>query len=603
MFKLLFYIHMLKSSFIYKQLILHNVHIGHSLDNTLKSSSWFVYGYRESVFIINLVMYVITFRAASLLTKHLVGSFSPIWFIDLEKTVEPYVSFPAFYCGEISLTSYWINGLFSNTKAIFSSLWRLKRTFDFLWSYRQRKFKSIIKKHIFSRYTWPRSIFISGVQRSRIPALESLSSGFPGMGVVDSDTPSQLSPLSIPSNDESVKSVFFNNNLMSSLILNRKLYHVCLWFQKIRVFPRKVSFYSWFVKKFLKKKKSRKSAFKLFSGSKLRTFFHNSFKRYSIRKGSCSFANISDFSALTFLLGLEYNQDKGIKSWNVSFSSLTSFWVGYFRNFKILKKFKSASILSAYQKQPLKRRRYPKNFGKEKLFKNRLLPVHFFVRYRVRYEVLRKLARIKPKRFHSFFWHHFFNDFLAMYFLFSYKQLSNVRFRVFGFLLKNHFFRFVTQAIFGVFSSKKIAQPFSSKHLMPVSLYPKQKRKRAFFKKSSNSLSRKRKRRVYKKHLNPEPVFRKSLNFFTRKRKRRRFKRLKFKRRRLKRLKSKSIFKKTISLVVNNISFNRHLPIKFWKFLSEKNPSKSCIMSNNKPVFFQYGFSKNNPEILKLNWF
>ena len=424
---------MFKSNFLYNQLILHNVHLGHSFINTLKSSSWFIFAHRKLVSIINLYFYKVMFRAISNLVRHLISSFSPIWFIDLEPTVEPYVCFPAFDCGELSLTQNWINGLFSNTRVLFSSFKRLKNTLEFLWTNRQKHvFDTLVGKQLFSRYTWPRGIFISGVLRSRVPALESLFSGFPGMGVVDTDTPSQLSPLAVPGNDESSKSVFFNNTFLSGLILNKKFYNVLLWFQKVKVPRRKSSFFSWFYDKI-------KTEF--YSGLYCNKSKVEDSPHFSLSGSPTTFI-------LPVLLGLEYIQDKNSEYWKDWTSFDFNVKVSSFRKLKSF--FRISLFFSVLKKHRLrKKRRRPKKIYTRRVLKKRFLSRFFFERYRVRREEIKRFIRFKPRKLRMVYRRSLFNSFTILYFLLSYKNFRKVRVNVFKSFFSNVFKWYIFRFIFG----------------------------------------------------------------------------------------------------------------------------------------------------------
>ena len=75
-----------------------------------------------------------------------------------------------------------------------------------------------------------KSLFVSSVVRSYIACKEAFSLGIPAIGICDTDAHSQIVPLPLPGNDETMICLVFYNELISSYILYYKFRFVLVWF-------------------------------------------------------------------------------------------------------------------------------------------------------------------------------------------------------------------------------------------------------------------------------------------------------------------------------------------------------------------------------------
>ena len=229
----------------YNQLLLYGVHVGHSLSNTLLYSAWMVSAFRQSISIINLFKSIIMFRFSFLLLTNIISLHGPIWFINLDKSVDRYVRYSALNCGEFSATGRWIRGSISNYRTVFNAYRRLNDLSGTVLSVKKKGFSSFFSNWFLTRYSWPRAVFISSLHFSYFPAKEALSLKIPSISVVDTNSWTQAASIAIPGNDESLGCLVFYNDIISNFILSRKFNLVSLWYFNIRSISRVVSFTDW----------------------------------------------------------------------------------------------------------------------------------------------------------------------------------------------------------------------------------------------------------------------------------------------------------------------------------------------------------------------
>jgi len=241
----------------YSQLITVGVHIGHSYKNSLYESGWMIYGFRKELLIINLFKFVTMFRLGFDIISHAVNKKNPIWFINLDPSFDRYTRFAAEKCGEFSSTVYWIKGMLSNFSEIAKSYRKLSRLSLFVKNRKNKLFDKNYKRWIFTRYTWPRAVFISSIESSYFAANEANSFQIPSLGIVDTTTDSQASSLAVPGNDDSLECIVFYNNMVCEYILYKKFVGVAIWFSYLRKSQRLLDFRNWVVKKKLQFLKSK----------------------------------------------------------------------------------------------------------------------------------------------------------------------------------------------------------------------------------------------------------------------------------------------------------------------------------------------------------
>lgn len=229
----------------YNQLLMHGVHVGHGLSNTLLYSAWMISAFRQSIAIIDLFKSLTMFRISFLIITNILALNHPIWFINLDKATEDYVRQAALSCGEFPVTSHWIRGTLSNYNIVFNAYKRLMRVPALVKSAKTKSYTSFFDSWFLSRHSWPRLIFTSNINICYYPSMEAMSLKIPSIAIVDTNTWTQATSLPIPGNDESMGCLVFYNDIMAGFILSRKFNLLSLWFFNIRSISRVVDFIDW----------------------------------------------------------------------------------------------------------------------------------------------------------------------------------------------------------------------------------------------------------------------------------------------------------------------------------------------------------------------
>lgn len=235
--------------FNYNQLMLYGVHVGHSFFNSIFYTTWLVYSYTQNILILNLFKTIIGMKSGLTSITAAVGSYQPIWFINLDQAAGIPVRFLAMTCGEFSATSFWVNGFISNYASVYNTYRKLRKISWFAYPTRNKNTKDSYKLWYLTRCTWPRTTFISNISASYQPAKESLYVGIPCIGIVDSNTYTHVVSIPIPGNDDSLDCLVFYNDFIAKFILLKKYYLVIIWYLDIRNSKRIIDFKDWLLKK------------------------------------------------------------------------------------------------------------------------------------------------------------------------------------------------------------------------------------------------------------------------------------------------------------------------------------------------------------------
>lgn len=245
------------------EMLKYSIHIGHSFKNTLLFASWMIKAFRQKIALINLYKFIYMLKIGFHFLKNLTLTNKPIWFINLEKNVWRYIKAAANNCGEFFVSSQWVHGMLSNYFSVFNSYKKHLNLNVQIKNKRNTRESVVFDNWIFTRFSWPRLLFISSVFHSPIAVKESSSLNLPVIGIVDTNVKSQSINIALPGNDDSLQSIIFYNDLISSFILFYKFKSIFLWFSNVRKNSRLTNFGEWLVKRKLKVLK--KSIFTNFS--------------------------------------------------------------------------------------------------------------------------------------------------------------------------------------------------------------------------------------------------------------------------------------------------------------------------------------------------
>lgn len=233
------------------QLSNYKVFIGHSILNTLLLSSWLIFNIRGRITILNLYHTIKILKLSYILLKNIINAGFPSWFVNFDLTKEDIIKYNAHVTGEFYVTRRWIRGLISNFFVITKAYRKYLVKKEFVES---NKVKDLYNKWILTRFTWPRSIFISNATSCFIASKEAASAKIPTIALVDTNIKTFLYNLPVPCNDDSIESIGFMNSVISQYILRCKYKKVLIWYYFNRNIKRFKTLLEW-LKTLIKLKK------------------------------------------------------------------------------------------------------------------------------------------------------------------------------------------------------------------------------------------------------------------------------------------------------------------------------------------------------------
>jgi small subunit ribosomal protein S2 len=196
-------------------------------------SSWFFFKLKKRIWIINIFKTVIFLKIILQFLRFLVNNEMPFWFVSFEHTKEFLFQYHAKSCGEFACTKKWVRGFLSNFKSIQKAVSRYAHK---SYAHKNSAIKTfLIKNWIFTRYSWPRGIFLSNIPLNYVICKEATDISLPVVAMVDTDIKSYLFNYPIPSNDDSFISVSFIISILSKQILSSKYKKVLAWYSKYKI--------------------------------------------------------------------------------------------------------------------------------------------------------------------------------------------------------------------------------------------------------------------------------------------------------------------------------------------------------------------------------
>lgn len=100
-------------------------------------------------------------------------------------------------------------------------------------------FKNVFENNwLFTRFSWPRFLFVSNVLSCPSSVGEALNLGIYCLAIVDTNVRSNAINIAVPGNDESLYSIIFYNELVCNYILLCKFKSMILWFSNIRNYKK-----------------------------------------------------------------------------------------------------------------------------------------------------------------------------------------------------------------------------------------------------------------------------------------------------------------------------------------------------------------------------
>lgn len=236
------------------QLSKYKVFLGHSILNALITSSWLIFSIRGQITILNLFNTLKMLKSSYVIIRHLINKGFPIWFINFDLTKEDIIKKSAADTGEFYVTRRWIRGLVSNFYYITKAFRYYLVKKEFVDS---NKVRDVYDKWFFTRFAWPRALFISNEKNSNIFYRETIKSKVITIGLVDVNIKSFIYNVPVACNDDSLESINFMNNVIAQYIIQCKYKKVLIWYFFNRNIKKYQTIIDW-LKVLVKKKKKIK---------------------------------------------------------------------------------------------------------------------------------------------------------------------------------------------------------------------------------------------------------------------------------------------------------------------------------------------------------
>jgi ribosomal protein S2 len=224
------------------QLSKYKIYIGHSINNAILLSSWLIFKIRGRITILNLYHTLKMLKLSYALIKYVINMGSPFWFIDFDLTKEDIIKNSSSNTGEFYVTRRWIRGLISNFYVITKEYryYLMKKAFI-----NSNKVREIFDKWIYTRFSWPRAVFISSTENCYIIAKEAASAKISSIGLIDVNVKSYIFNIPIACNDDSLESITFMHNIIIQYIMQCKYKKALIWYYFNRNIERFKSLTYW----------------------------------------------------------------------------------------------------------------------------------------------------------------------------------------------------------------------------------------------------------------------------------------------------------------------------------------------------------------------
>jgi len=175
--------------------------------------AWMIYGKRQNLWIINLKLTIYMLSLSVKLVNKLTNQKSPFWFVNQDKKFSQFLEWIGMYCGEVTVSGMWINGMITNYISV--------------------GLKYLLKKNLTNKLSWPRGVFISSVFFSKSALLECNKTKIVCIGIFDTNILASGAKIAIPGNDDSSDCILFYNMFYAKLVLKEKFFQIICWFTNI----------------------------------------------------------------------------------------------------------------------------------------------------------------------------------------------------------------------------------------------------------------------------------------------------------------------------------------------------------------------------------
>ena len=211
-----------------KQLLEAGVHFGHQTKRWNPKMAPYIFGARNSIYIINLEKTMECLKQAREFLKGLAIKGETILFVGTKKQAQAMVAEQAKACGMPHVSCRWLGGLLTNFSTIKKSVARLKdidkmKEDGRLANFTKKEIGLMMRERgklenslggIKDMERLPAALFVVDSKKEELAVAEARKLGIPVAGLIDTNCNPELIDYPIPGNDDAIKSI----KLMISLV-------------------------------------------------------------------------------------------------------------------------------------------------------------------------------------------------------------------------------------------------------------------------------------------------------------------------------------------------------------------------------------------------
>ena len=204
-----------------RQLLEAGVHFGHQTKRWNPKMAPYIFGARNSIYIINLEKTLESLKTAREFLKGLAIKGEIILFVGTKKQAQAMVAEQAKACGMPHVSSRWLGGLLTNFSTIKKSVARLKdidkmKEDGRLANFTKKEVGLMMRERgklenslggIKDMERLPAALFVVDSKKEELAVAEARKLGIPVAGLIDTNCNPELINYPIPGNDDAIKSI------------------------------------------------------------------------------------------------------------------------------------------------------------------------------------------------------------------------------------------------------------------------------------------------------------------------------------------------------------------------------------------------------------
>ncbi len=204
-----------------RQLLEAGVHFGHQTKRWNPKMAPYIFGARNSIYIINLEKTLECLKTAREFLKGLAIKGETILFVGTKKQAQAMVAEQAKACGMPHVSSRWLGGLLTNFSTIKKSVARLKdidkmKEDGRLANFTKKEVGLMMREReklenslggIKDMDRLPAALFVVDSKKEELAVAEARKLGIPVAGLIDTNCNPELIDYPIPGNDDAIKSI------------------------------------------------------------------------------------------------------------------------------------------------------------------------------------------------------------------------------------------------------------------------------------------------------------------------------------------------------------------------------------------------------------